>query len=715
MRPTGLIALGACLAYLSACSQAADGTQAKAIIETTPAPYSAAVNSERLINADKEPGQWMAASRTYDEQRFSPLNQINTDSVKQLGLAWYAEMDTSRGQEATPVVVDGALYITTAWSKVKAFDAVSGKLLWEYDPKVDPTKNVDACCDVVNRGVAVWEGKVFVGTLDGRLVALDSKTGEVLWDKLTVDTTKPYTITGVPRVVKGKVIIGNGGAELGVRGYVSAYDANTGELEWRFYTVPGNPADGFESKEMEMAAKTWNGTWWEQGGGGTVWDAMAYDPDLDLLYIGVGNGSPWNQAIRSPGGGDNLFLSSIVALNPNDGSYKWHYQTTPGETWDYTATQSIIVATLKIDGKDRRVVMQAPKNGFFYVLDAATGKLISAENFVPINWATHVDLETGRPVEVLGARYDKTGEGFIVQPGPMGGHNWHPMAFNPQTGLAYIPTREQSAGYVTDTSFKAAPRGWNTGTDFARGFAMMREQPVAEPKSYLQAWDPVAQKEVWRAPQPDPRQTSGVLTTAGNLVFMGNEAGEFVAYDARNGERLWSAITQAATVAAPATYMIDGEQYVALLVGSRGLPRQGPGAVGPTTDKSTNNSRLLVYKLGATAKLPTAIGSKEPAQADNGRPAPPPITAAIETIAHGEQVYGRFCSVCHGGDAASPDPATFPDLRFSPRIHGEKPWANVVLKGELAEKGMVSFAATVSEDDAEAIRHYVISKAHQAK
>lgn len=715
MKPLGLIALGASLALLSACSQGQDLSQAKAIVESSSTPYSAAVNSERLINADREPGQWMSYSRSYDEQRFSPLSQVNTETVGQLGLAWYAEMDTSRGQEATPIVVDGALYITTAWSMVKAYDAVSGKLLWEYDPQVDRAKNVDACCDVVNRGVAVWEGKVFVGALDGRLIALNSRTGEVLWEVMTVDTSKPYTITGAPRVIKGRVIIGNGGAELGVRGYVSAYDANTGELVWRFYTVPGNPEDGFESPAMEMAAKTWNGRWWEQGGGGTVWDSMAYDPELDLLYIGVGNGSPWNQAVRSPGGGDNLFLSSIVALDPDDGSYRWHYQTTPGETWDYTATQSIIVATLKIDGEERRVVMQAPKNGFFYVLDAATGKLISAKNFAPVNWATHIDLETGRPVEVMGARYDKTGEGFIVQPGPLGAHNWHPMAFNPQTGLVYIPTREQSGGYVSDTSFKAAPRGWNTGTDFARGFALMREQSTPEPKSYLQAWDPVAQKEVWRAPQPDPYQTSGVLTTAGNLVFMGNEAGEFVAYDARSGERLWSAITQAASVAAPASYMIDGEQYVALLVGSRNLPRRGPGAVGATTDKSTNNSRLLVYKLGGKTQLPGSIAEAQQKKSTDSRPKPPPVTADKDTIAQGEQVYARFCSVCHGNGAASADPGTFPDLRFSSRIHASEPWARVVLEGELAEKGMVSFAATVSQGDAEAIRHYVIFRAHEAE
>ncbi|MDP1757480.1 MAG: PQQ-binding-like beta-propeller repeat protein, partial [Pseudohongiella sp.] len=394
----GLLAAAAIL--LASCGPAEQpaATQAPAASANIAAPvasvasYAAAVDSQRLINADSEPGSWMAAGRNYWEQRFSPLDQINTENVNQLGLVWSADLDTSRGQEATPVMVDGALYITSAWSMVKAYDAKTGRLLWAYDPEVDRARGVDACCDVVNRGVAVWQGKVFVGALDGRLIALDAKTGQELWSVVTVDQSKPYTITGVPRIVDGKVIIGNAGGEYGVRGYITAYDAATGEQQWRFYTVPGNPADGFEQPELEWAADTWKGEWWAMGAGGTVWDSMAYDPQSHLMYIGVGNGSPWNQELRSPGGGDNLFLTSIVAINPDDGSYVWHYQTTPGETWDYTATQQIVVADLDIGGETRRVVMQAPKNGFFYVLDALTGRLLSAEKFVPVNWATHVDL-----------------------------------------------------------------------------------------------------------------------------------------------------------------------------------------------------------------------------------------------------------------------------------------------------------------------------------
>ena len=323
----------------------------------------------RINQAESEPQNWLSHGRTYKEQRFSPLSQINSDNIQNLGLDWFFDIDTQRGQEATPIVVDGKMYISTAWSMVKALDAKTGKLLWEYDPEVDRAWGVHACCDVVNRGVAFWDGQIFVGTLDGHLVALDADTGAVNWKILTIDNSKPYTITGAPRVVNGKVIIGNVGAEYGVRGYVSAYDVENVDMAWRFYTVPDNPKNGFESEAMEMAAETWTGEWWSLGGGGTVWDSMAYDPELNLLYIGVGNGSPWNQSIRSPKGGDNLFLSSIVALQADTGEYVWHFQTTPGDTWDFTATQQITLADIEIEGVTRKVLMQAPKNGFFYVLD----------------------------------------------------------------------------------------------------------------------------------------------------------------------------------------------------------------------------------------------------------------------------------------------------------------------------------------------------------
>jgi PQQ-dependent dehydrogenase (methanol/ethanol family) len=667
--------------------------------------YQAAIDSERLAQADEENSAWLSYGRTYDEQRFSPLDQINQETVADLSLAWYADMTTSRGQEATPLVVDGAMYISTAWSHVHAYDVRTGQHLWSYDPQIDPAKGRDACCDVVNRGVAAWDGSIFVGTLDGRLVSLDSETGEVEWETVTVDQDLPYTITGAPRVVKGLVMIGNGGAEYGVRGYVDAYHAETGEMAWRFYTVPGNPADGFENDLMANAAQTWTGQWWNLGGGGTVWDAMAYDPELDLLYIGVGNGSPWNQALRSPEGGDNLFLSSIVALDPDDGSYVWHYQTVPGETWDYTATQHIMLADLEIEGEPRRVVMQAPKNGFFYVLDAATGELISAEPYTPVTWATGVDLQTGRPIEVPEARFDKTGQPAIVLPGPLGGHNWYPMAYSQNTGLVYIPVTENFMGYVADNEFVPDPDGWNTGVDFQRGFQLVMSSPNPPTNaSLLKAWDPVAQEAVWQVQHEVGTGNAGVLATAGGLVFQGNRSGEFVAYNDATGERIWSTDVQGGVMAAPATFNVDGQQHVALLVGSPALPE----GVAATTTASTNNSRLLVFRIGGEAELPTGPAVTA---TDEDEFVLPQIEATHELISQGETAYNDNCAVCHGPSAFSTRPDTYPDLRMSRRLETVETWNAVVLDGELQDRGMVSFEAVLGEGDAEAIRAYVITQA----
>lgn len=710
---SGKLLLAATLsALLFACSNdepAAPQSAAEPAQDAAPAATETAqrpVNAARITSAAGNTSDWLTHGRTYSEQRNSPLDQINRGNVSELGLAWDFELDTDRGQEATPLVIDGVIYFTSAWSKAFALDARTGEELWRFDPEVPGSKAVDACCDVVNRGMAAWGDKVYFGALDGRLIALDRETGRQVWSTMTVDPEKRYTITGAPRIVDGKVIIGNGGGELGVRGYVTAYDAETGEQVWRFYTVPGNPAEGFESDAMEMAAETWAGEWWRLGGGGTVWDSMAYDPESNLLYLGVGNGSPWNQSLRSPGGGDNLFLSSIVAINPDDGNYVWHYQTTPGETWDYTATQQIIVADVEFGGETRRVVMQAPKNGFFYVLDALTGRLLSAEKFVPMTWATHVDLETGRPVEIPEARYNDTGVPIVVQPGPLGGHNWHPMSYSQNTGLVYLPVTENYMGYVAQENFERSERGWNTGTDMAEGARLVAAQGAPDRAAYLMAWDPIAQQEVWRQPQLVETAAAGVLTTAGGLVFQGNAAGEFVAYRDSDGERLWAGITQSHTVAAPITYELDGVQYVALVTGSRALPQEGPGAMGSTTRASSNNSRVLVYALNGSHQLPT-----REIVADEQELNPPALIANNEMLAQGEQTYGRFCSVCHGANAVSDGAGVFPDLRYSDRLHDLDAWNAVVLEGELAGSGMVAFDGQLEQSDSEAVLQYVISRA----
>jgi quinohemoprotein ethanol dehydrogenase len=654
----------------------------------------------------------MAHGRTYGEQRFSPLDQINATTVGKLSLAWFADLDSRRGQEATPLVVDGVLYVSTAWSKVKAYDAATGKPLWAFDPAVPGEWAVHACCDVVNRGVAVWQGKVFVGSFDGRLIALDAATGRKLWDVNTVDRTKPYTITGAPRVVKGKVIIGNGGAEFGVRGYVSAYDANTGDMAWRFYTVPGNPADGFESPALKMAATTWSGEWWKLGGGGTVWDSMAYDSELDLLYVGVGNGSPWNHLIRSEGKGDNLFLASIVALDPDDGSYVWHYQTSPGETWDHTATQHIIVADLALNGQMRRVVMQAPKNGFFYVLDAKTGALISAEKFTDISWATHVDMKTGRPVETPGARFYKTGEPFASLQSPNGAHTWHPMSFSPQTGLVYIPVHRQNYTFTHDAAFTPSPLTTNLGIrraaplpDPAAQAAALRTT-LASVGGPLIAWDPIRQREVWRA-EREGAANGGVLSTAGGLVFQGTGTGEFMALDAANGKSLWSTQTQTGVIAPPMSYMVGGVQYVAILVGTGGSWAMSGAQANAKGNSLPNVSRLLVYTLGGTTRLP----APEPRPV---RPlAPPPATAAASTVARGETEYRTYCGRCHGPVGAV-NFGILPDLRYSAALNSKDTWTAVVLGGVLKANGMASFAEVLDATEADAIRAYVIAQANAA-
>jgi len=690
---------------LAACGDKS-GDQPIAEIEPPTAMAPANVDASRIINANSEPGSWLSHGRTYDEQRFSPLDKINDANVSRLGLSWHYNLPTNRGLEATPLMIDGVIYVSGSWSMVYALDAVSGELLWTHNPAVPGAKAIHACCDVVNRGVAAWEGKIFVGTIDGRLVALDATDGSVLWQVQTTPVESAHTITGAPRVVNGKVLIGNSGAEYDVRGFVSAYDADSGEMAWRFYTVPGDPSQPFENPILEQAAKTWTGEWWKIGGGGTVWDSMAYDPELDLLYIGVGNGAPWNQQIRSPGGGDNLFLSSIVALRPDTGEYVWHYQTTPGETWDFTATQHLILADLEIDGRTRPVIMQAPKNGFFYVLDRATGEFISADKYTLVSWASHVDPETGRPVEEPGVRYD-TGEPVAVFPGSQGGHNWHPMSYSPVTGLVYIPAQQNLGVYADDPGFEHKPGFLNTGLDWTK--ATLPDDPeqragiLGQFTGFISAWDPVAQKEAWRV-QHSNMWNGGMLSTAGNLLFQGNAEGQFASYRADNGERLWTFDAQTGIVAAPITYAIDGRQFVAVMAGWGGSAITF-GELSGRSAGSVNRSRLLVFELDAEGSLPT------PEPFSHGTPEPPPLVADEGLVQSGDDIYHTNCFGCHGEGAISA--ASFmPDLRYMSREKHElfKP---IVLGGLYHDRGMASFAGLLGNEDAEAIHAYLISEAHK--
>ncbi|WP_043111807.1 PQQ-dependent dehydrogenase, methanol/ethanol family [Solimonas flava] len=685
------------------------GTAAFALAAAAPAAPRppADVDGARIVNADAEPGNWMSTGRTYDEQRYSPLKQITDANVNKLGLAWQYKLDYDRGVEATPIVVDGVMYTTGSFSVLYAFDAASGKLLWKGDPKVDRFKAGEFCCDAVNRGPAVWKGKVFVGTNDGRLVAWNAKDGSKAWDVDTVeDHSRSYGITGAPRVVKGKVIIGNGGAEFGVRGYVTAYDAETGKKLWRFYTVPGDPSKPQETPELDMAVKTWTGTqWFEQGGGGTAWDSMAYDPELDLLYIGTGNASMWNYSLRSEAKGDNLFLSSIVAVKPDTGKYVWHYQTTPGDAWDMTATQHMILATLKIDGKDRKIIMQAPKNGFFYVIDRETGKLISAEKYAPVNWADRIDLKTGRPVFNDEAKYWEKKGPVLVKPGFWGGHDWQPMSYNPTTGLVYIPKHVFAVEYENNPDYKYL-KNKKHFYQLGVGAAAMGDADKDMQKwsdqwtGALLAWDPVKQKKVWEVPYVTIFN-GGTLSTAGNLVFEGTADGRVVAYRATDGKKLWESPAQSGVMAAPVTYDVNGEQYVAFMVGWGGAFSTFAGQASLKAGVKPY-AQVLVYKLGGTAKLKPAVYPELKA------PEPPKQTASAEQIAHGKDVFNGHCSQCHGINAVSG--GVVPDLR---RLSAEK--HNIfpgIVMGAYSDKGMPSFAGVLTMDEIADLHAYLIKRAY---
>jgi PQQ-dependent dehydrogenase (methanol/ethanol family) len=508
--------------------------------------------------------------------------------------------------------------------------------------------------------------------------------------------------------VKGKVLIGNGGAEMDVRGYVSAYDADTGKMAWRFYTVPGDPSKPFESPALERAAKTWSGEWWKLGGGGTVWDSIVYDPELDLLFIGTGNGTPWNRRARSPQGKDNLFMSSIVALKPDTGEYVWHYQEVPGDAWDYDAAAPIILADITIEGARRKVLFQAPKDGFFYVLDRATGQVISAKPYTTVTWATGIDPATGRPIESSAARYEAGGKGAPLTPGPLGGHAWHPMSYSPQTGLVYIPVEEAGFYYKAEGHFEAKNLAYNTAIDFVA--AGMPQKPgvkravLESIKGHLSAWDPIQQKESWRVDRTSP-VNGGILSTAGNLLFEGTAQGSLEAYRADQGQKLWSADAQSGVVAAPITYTVGKDQYVAVVVGWGGAFPLATGEIALKVGRPQNISRVLAYKLGGSASLPPLPQFTQP------KLNPPPSTATVATIQKGEALFQSYCSTCHGDVAVGG--GVLPDLRYSAALTNSA-WSDVVLGGSLQPYGMVSFSKELTKENAEAIHAYVIFRANQA-
>ena len=679
--------LAACLGSAAALAQAEPAAQAAAAVQRVDGAFIRA-------NAAKTP-DWPTTGVDYAETRYSRLDQINAANVKDLGLAWSYNLESTRGVEATPVVVDGIMYVSASWSVVHAIDTRTGQRIWTYDPQVDRSTGFKGCCDVVNRGVALWKGKVYVGAWDGRLIALDAATGKEVWHQNTFEGQKgSLTITGAPRVFKGKVIIGNGGAEYGVRGYITAYDAETGEQKWRWFSVPGDPSKPFEDESMKRAAKTWDpgGKWWEAGGGGTMWDSMTFDAELNTMYVGTGNGSPWSHKARSPKGGDNLYLASIVALDPDTGKYKWHYQETPGDNWDYTSTQPMILADIKIAGKQRKVILHAPKNGFFFVLDRTNGKFISAKNFVPVNWASGYD-KNGRPMNIAAARDGSKPQDAV--PGPYGAHNWHPMSFNPQTGLVYLPAQNVPVNLMDDKKWEfnqAGPGKPQSGTGWNTAKFFNAEPPKSKPFGRLLAWDPVAQKAAWSVEHVSP-WNGGTLTTAGNVVFQGTADGRFVAYHAASGEKLWEAPTGTGVVAAPSTYMVDGKQYVSVAVGwggvyglaARATERQGPGTV-------------YTFAVGGKAKMPEFVAQRTGQLLQGVKYDPAKVEA-------GTMLYVANCVFCHGVPGVDRG-GNIPNLGYMDASYIEN-LPSFVFKGPAMARGMPDFTGKLSGDDVESIKAFI--------
>ncbi len=694
------------------------------------AEVTANVTAERLLAADREPQNWFTAGRDKDGSYYSPLKTIDADNVKQLGFAWAYDLgNPRRGQEATPIVIDGIMYTSGTWGYVYAVDAASGRELWRYDPKPDYFMGRNPCCDLVNRGVAVWKGKVYVASTDGRLHALDAATGRKIWEADTINDRKlPYSSTGAPQIAGSVVVIGNSGADMGhtaVRGYVSAYDLQTGALKWRFYTVPPPVGQPYENPELARADKTWD-PHRKPGmhGGGTAWDGFAYDPGLNLVYFGTSNAAPYDLRQLGPAKLDSLYAASIVALDAATGRMAWYYQTTPHDSWDYDSVQKLILADLPVEGVSRPVIMQATKNGFFYVLDRKTGKLLSARNYAFVNWASHIDMKTGRPVLTGAADWYSSPKN--VYPSWAGAHTWNPMSYSAQTHLVYIPVIDMSAvwidmlhnggsmkfldgfftvqGVFPDDTYDAAAlrKLYGPVPDIQTIRAARKVNPVRE---LLRAWDPVAQKTRWEHETSSGIRgyDGGVMSTAGNLVFQGRGNGELWVYAADTGKVLTTIATGSHLMAAPMTYAVNGEQFVAIQAGYGGTAIS-VGAIPPSSAalKYENVNRIIAFKLGGGAvPLP-------PPRVEEPIPKPPVQTASQAQIDAGEIKFVEECSRCH-----VLGPSITPDLRkLNDGLHAA--FKDIVLKGVLAPAGMERFDDILSEKDVENIHAYLIDQSWMA-
>jgi quinohemoprotein ethanol dehydrogenase len=672
----------------------ADGTAARTV-------------DNALLGNETDGTDWPAYGRTFSESRFSPLKQVNDSNVSRLSLAWFLDLDVTNSITA-PLEAGGIIYLAAGYSIVHAVRATDGRLLWRYDPKVPEASGQKLRTGWGIRGLALWEDKVYVGTQDGRLLALAARTGKPIWSVQTLDPKNGAFISGAPRVFDGKVVIGNAGADFSpVRGYLTAYDAGTGRQIWRFYVVPAKPGskDGAVSDEMmDRAAATWTGEWWKYGGGGNVWNSMTFDPEFHRLYFGTGNAGPANWKIRSPGGGDNLFTASVVAVDADTGRYAWHYQTTPGDAWDYDSATDMTLATLTIEGRPRRVLLQAAKNGFFYVIDRENGRLISAEKLGKVTWADRVDLHSGRPVEAPGARYpDKN---VLLWPSFQAVHHWTPQSFSPVTGLVYVPTVEMPFPFGDEGVDKKDWLPKPFSPEFAGFSSGDGDVPKDAGKSILKAWDPVAQRQVWSIDSPGISE-GGTLATAGNLVIQGRADGRLHAYSADQGKDLWSYDAGVAVTGVPITYSVNGRQFVTITSGPLNGSTAAYGSASARWGWASKGlpRRLLTFALDGNASLPPGAA---PAFA---KPlAAPEFTVDPAKAEAGSHEFVR-CLLCHGTAAIAGGNA--PDLRASPVPLSAQGFAAIVRDGALISRGMPQFAE-LSDAQIDSLRHYVRARAREA-
>ena len=666
---------------------------------------------------------WPTPGGDPGKSHHSALTTINTGNVERFGLAWSADLGTKRVLEATPVEIDGVLYSSGVAGRTYAFDAASGRELWRFEPQVDMQVNRSVCCDMANRGVAVAHGKVFVSALDGWLYALDARTGQVVWKSdAVIDRNRGYSSTGAPEVAGDVVVIGNAGAEYDVRGYVSAFSIDSGKLAWRFWVVPRDPKLGAQDHpDLEQAIKTWDpNSRWDVGGGGAPWDAINYDAETGLVLVGTGNGGPYHTIKRSPKGGDQLYLASIVALDARTGRLKWFHQQTPADNWDFTSTQPMILTRMTIDGQTRPVVIHAPKNGFLYVYDRRDGTLLRANPIVRTNWASSVDLKTGRPkLDPNASDYGLSPK--IIFPATPGARNWHPASFDADSGLYFAPVLDMGnlmfttpgqkpyaaralnndAALIFSPDIEAAlptlPAPIATAVRALPAFKEVQRQPFT---SELRAIDPLTGRTRWSTALRGWQDRGGVLTTAGGLVFQGSIDGTFKVYDKRTGQLLKSIDTGTSILAAPMTFAVKGVQYVAVMAAWGGggypyVPRYSAAY------KRGNQGRILVFKLdGGVVPIPPELPPLEVAPIPPAQQ--PGVSAAM--LAQGKGLFfSSGCVLCHSNQHRS----ITPDLRrMQPGMHAA--FADIVLRGVLVPNGMPRWDDLLTPAQVDAIHAYLI-------